>query len=106
MAADKDLHPGERIRDAKILIKRCFEVKRAVFLWAQPGLGKSDLIAEIGKETNRPVIDMRLLLLEPTDLKCIPYYDPATKTMKWAQPADLPTETHMKNAILFLDELN
>jgi hypothetical protein len=75
-------------------------------IWGPPGIGKSELIAEIGAETNRPVIDMRLLLLEPTDIKGIPYYDPDTKTMKWAQPADLPTEGQFSNAILFLDEIN
>lgn len=96
----------ERPRDAKILINRCMSVGRPVMLWGPPGLGKSDLIAEIGKEQSRPVIDMRLLLLEPTDLKGIPYYDADTKTMKWAQPADLPTESNLSNAILFLDEIN
>jgi hypothetical protein len=59
-------------------------------IWGPPGIGKSELIAEIGAEQKRPVIDMRLLLLEPTDIKGIPFYDPATQTMRWAQPADLP----------------
>jgi hypothetical protein len=77
-----------------------------MMIWGPPGIGKSELIAEIGVETGRPVIDMRLLLLEPTDIKGIPYFDPETKTMKWAQPSDLPTETYMSNAILFLDEIN
>jgi hypothetical protein len=66
------------------------KVGRPAMIWGPPGIGKSDLIAEIGDEQGRPVIDMRLLLLEPTDIKGIPYYDPATKTMKWAQPSDLP----------------
>jgi hypothetical protein len=82
------------------------KVKRPVMLWGPPGIGKSELIAEIGAEQGRPVIDMRLLLLEPTDLKGIPFFDPETKTMKWAQPADLPTENNLDNAILFLDEIN
>jgi hypothetical protein len=83
------------------------KVGRPVMIWGPPGIGKSELIAEIGLETGRPVIDMRLLLLEPTDIKGIPYFDPDTKTMKWAQPADLPTEGGLfANAILFLDEIN
>lgn len=96
----------ERPRDVRTLLTRCFRAGRPAMIWGPPGIGKSDLIAELGKETNRPVIDMRLLLLEPTDIKGIPYFDPETKTMKWAQPADLPTETYFSNAILFLDEIN
>jgi hypothetical protein len=95
-----------RPRDVRTFVSRCMLVGRPVMIWGPPGIGKSDLIAEIGQETGRPVIDMRLLLLEPTDIKGIPYYDPATNTMKWAQPADLPTETYLSNAILFLDEIN
>ena len=97
----------ERPRDVRTLLARCMQVGRPAMLWGPPGIGKSELIAEIGAETGRPVIDMRLLLLEPTDIKGIPYFDPDTKTMKWGQPADLPTDTNgLGNAILFLDEIN
>ena len=89
MALD-NTHRVERPRDVRILLNRCMKVGRPAMIWGPPGIGKSELIAEIGQETNRPVIDMRLLLLEPTDIKGIPYYDPETTTMKWAQPADLP----------------
>lgn len=104
--ASIDTHRVERPRDVRTLVTRCMKVGRPVMIWGPPGIGKSELIAEIGKEQGRPVIDMRLLLLEPTDLKGIPYFDPDTKTMKWAQPADLPTENSLNNAILFLDEIN
>lgn len=80
----------ERPKDVRTLLTRCMKVGRAAMIWGPPGIGKSELIAEIGEETGRPVIDMRLLLLEPTDIKGIPYYNPETRTMKWAQPADLP----------------
>ena len=79
-----------RPRDAKTLIKRAFDVKKPMFMWGPPGIGKSDIIATIAKESSRPVIDMRLLLMEPTDLKGIPYFCPDSLTMKWAKPAELP----------------
>lgn len=98
---------SERPRDVRTLLARCMAVGRPAMIWGPPGIGKSELIAELGAETGRPVIDMRLLLLEPTDIKGIPYFDPETKTMKWAQPADLPSEgSGFENAILFLDEIN
>ena len=106
MAAAPDNTLALRPRDVRTFLTRCMNVGRPVMIWGPPGVGKSDLIAGIGADTNRPVIDMRLLLLEPTDIKGIPYFDPDTKTMKWAQPADLPTDTFMHNAILFLDEIN
>jgi hypothetical protein len=101
-----DIHRQERARDVRILLNRCMKVGRPAMIWGPPGIGKSELIAEIGAEQGRPVIDMRLLLLEPTDIKGIPYYDPESKTMKWAQPADLPRDDYLANAILFLDEIN
>src|SRR5271165_3976486 len=105
--AAQDNHRIERPRDVRTLITRCMKVGRPAMIWGPPGIGKSELIAEIGAEANRPVIDMRLLLLEPTDIKGIPYYDPSTKTMKWAQPADLPqhvTDRDIKNAEKALKE--
>lgn len=88
--AQIDTTRTERPRDIRTLLMRCMKVGRPAMIWGPPGIGKSDLIAEIGRDTGRPVIDMRLLLLEPTDIKGIPYFDPETKMMKWAQPADLP----------------
>jgi len=94
---------------AASLIRVCFDAGRPVMLSGPPGIGKSDLIEQIANSYDepRPVIDMRLLLMEPTDLKGIPYYNPETKTMEWAQNSELPTETNgLERAILFLDEIN
>lgn len=95
-------------KEAVVIVQRAMEVERPIFLWGPPGIGKSDLIAQIGKKQNRPVIDMRLLLMEPTDIKGIPYFDPTTTEMRWAKPSELPgpNEVELHNAILFLDELN
>lgn len=101
MAAPQVSDRAERPRDVKTLVIRCMKVRRPAMIWGPPGIGKSDLIADIAAMQDRPVIDMRLLLLEPTDIKGIPYFDQETKTMKWAQPADLPqhiTERHIADA--------
>ena len=79
-----------RPRDAKILIERCMLVDRPLFLWGPPGIGKSELIEGIGNDQNRPVIDLRLLLMEPTDIKGIPFYDPETRSMRWAKQPSCP----------------
>lgn len=78
---------------AQRLIKVCMAKKRPVFLWGPPGIGKSELVEQLGKNSGRPVIDMRMLLLDPTDVKGIPYYNTSKNTMEWAPPGELPTVT-------------
>jgi hypothetical protein len=92
-------------KSAKTSIAFAIKQKRPVFLWGPPGIGKSDIVAQIGADTDREVIDVRLALWEPTDIKGIPYFDSNAGTMTWAPPAELPTDKDSK-AILFLDELN
>jgi len=90
---------------AKAALKVAFEIGLPIFLWGPPGIGKSDLMKQIGAEQKRNVIDVRLALWEPTDIKGIPYFDSNADTMKWAPPGELPAELN-DTSILFLDELN
>ena len=92
-------------KSAKRAIRKAIQVRRPVFLWGPPGIGKSDLVKQIGDDTSREVIDVRLALWEPTDIKGIPYYNADQGKMVWAPPAELPTDPESK-AIIFLDELN
>ncbi len=91
--------------EAKRALRKCIKIQRPVFLWGPPGIGKSDIVAQIGAEQDREVIDVRLNLWEPTDIKGIPYYNSDKGTMTWAPPAELPTNED-STAILFLDELS
>jgi hypothetical protein len=91
--------------EAKRSIRKCIKIQRPVFMWGPPGIGKSDIVKQIGQESNREVIDVRLSLWEPTDIKGIPYYNSNENTMTWAPPSELPTDPE-STAILFLDELN
>lgn len=92
-------------KSAKKSIRKAINVRRPVFLWGPPGIGKSDIVKQIGEDLGRPVIDVRLALWEPTDIKGIPYYNAEMGKMVWAPPAELPVEADSK-AIIFLDELN
>ena len=74
-------------------------------MWGAPGIGKSDIVKQIADSQDREVIDIRLPLWEPTDIKGIPYYNSQENNMVWASPAELPTDPK-SNAIVFLDELN
>jgi hypothetical protein len=85
-------------------VKGAINTKRAVMIWSAPGCGKSDIIHQIGVELNRPVIDIRLALYDPSDIKGFPYFDPESKSMKWAPSSELPKDK-FSNAIIFLDEI-
>ena len=95
---------------AKKSILRAFKKKRPIFLWGPPGIGKSEVIGQITKGMeNSHLIDIRLSLWDPTDIKGMPYYASNDNTMKWAPPVELPTEefaAQYDNIVLFLDEMN
>ena len=101
ISTNRTVTPNEAIRG----IRKCIDVKRPVFMWGPPGIGKSDIVHQIGREEGREVIDVRLSLWEPTDIKGIPYYNSDLGTMTWAAPSELPSDPN-STAILFLDELN
>ena len=88
----------------KRLLASAMDSDRPMMIWGSPGIGKSDIIWQIGQEQKRPVIDIRLLLCDPTDLKGIPFYNPSTGRMEWSRPSDLPMGED-DNSILFFDEL-
>jgi hypothetical protein len=94
---------------ARKSILRCFDKKRPLFLWGPPGIGKSELVAGITEELGGLMIDLRMPLLEPTDLRGIPYYHKDKNVMDWAPPIDLPSEelaSQYPIVTLFLDEMN
>ena len=84
-------------------ISALVENKVPTFLWGAPGIGKSSIVNQIAKDKKIGFIDLRLALMDPTDLKGIPFYDKESHTALWAPPAFLPKEGE---GILFLDELN
>jgi len=76
-----------------------------VMLWGPPGVGKSQIIAEIAYRHSVPLIDIRLSQIEPSDLRGIPFR--TDKNVVWATPDMLPnSERHGLKGILFLDEIN
>ena len=96
-------------KGAKKSLRKAFKNKRPIFLWGPPGIGKSDIIHQIGSEMEAHVIDIRLSLWEPTDIKGIPYFDSNTSKMVWAPPSELPDAemaSKHKTIILFMDEMN
>ena len=94
---------------ARKAILKAFKVKRPVFLWGPPGIGKSEVVSEITEELGGFMIDLRMAQMEPTDIRGIPFFNKDIGKMDWAPPIDLPDEelaSQYPIACLFLDEMN
>jgi len=85
----------------KLIIKQL-----PVFVWGAPGIGKSSIVKQIADEIDMEFIDLRLSLLDPTDLKGIPFFDASSQQGVWAKPSFLPNSDDTSKGILFLDEIN
>lgn len=77
-------------------------IRQPVFLWGAPGIGKSQVVAQVGKKMRMQINDVRAVLLDPVDLRGLPHIN-ENKQADWCIPAFLPQEG---KGILFLDELN
>lgn len=73
-------------------LERLNKVQLPSMIWGSPGIGKSSVIHQIGREQNRKVYDIRLALLDPTDLRGIPFYNLKTNSAEWAPSSILPKE--------------
>jgi AAA domain (dynein-related subfamily) len=75
-----------------------------VMLWGPPGVGKSQMVAQVAAKHATAVIDIRLSQMEPSDLRGIPFR--LDNIVEWAVPALLPdAKRHGATGILFLDEI-
>jgi hypothetical protein len=83
------------VEEGRVRIQRCFNLKRPVFLWGPPGVGKSDIISQITDDLNGYMIDLRLGQMDPTDIRGIPFFN---------KEAELAAEYPV--IVLFLDEMN
>ena len=106
------------------MVHKSIQKKIPLMIWGQPGIGKSDIVAQVARELGRPLIDIRLPLLDSCDIRGIPFladvkvYDkegnlvrdeqgvPVTdKRFSWSPPSDLPLDEN-SNALVFYDEIS
>lgn len=96
-------------------IQKRIEFKKlpSVMLWGEPGIGKSQAIRQIANEieikTSRHthVIDVRLLLFNPIDLRGIPTSNLDKTAAVWLKPQIFQMdESEQVVNILFLDEIS
>lgn len=92
--------------EVKEIVKFSLKDSRTpIFVWGAPGVGKSSVIRQVAEEEEVGFIDLRMTLLDPSDLRGLPF--PKDGTAFWLPPSFLPkVERDGEKGILFLDELN
>lgn len=83
------------------ILKSGLSVNVPMFLWGPPGIGKSQIVAQVAADLELPLIDIRAVLLDPVDLRGVPSVE--NGTTRWNPPVFLPTQGQ---GVLFLDELS
>ena len=100
ISADYTLRPSEVAATLKVLI----EAKQPVMVWGPPGCAKSEVAQQVAAETARIYYDVRGLLLDPVDLRGIPWRDADDRT-RWAPPEFLPPTASRDMFLVNLEEL-
>lgn len=85
------------------LLKEMYELRKPVFLWGKPGIGKSDVVREFATQNDMRLIDLRLTTLESVDLRGLPWIDGEHKQTAWMRPEFFPVDD--EPTVIFLDEL-
>ena len=100
ITADYSLPPSALAGVLTELVK----AKQPVMVWGPPGVGKSQIAQQVAADMNSEYLDVRALLLDPVDLRGIPWRDEHNRT-RWAPPAFLPPEDSIYNHLINLEEL-
>ena len=78
------------------------DVKQAVMIWGPSGVGKSDAVQDWAHERGKKIYDVRLSMIEPTEIKGVGVPDFHEQRTKWFPAEFVPNEP---NSVLFLDEI-
>lgn len=78
------------------------EANSVPMIWGPPGVGKSQIVRQVAEKMGYTVIDVRVSLLDPTDLRGIPVV--MNGRTVWAPPIFWPAEDG-KKYLIFFDEL-
>ncbi len=100
ISADYTLRPTELAQVLALLV----EARQPTIVFGPPGAAKSQIAQQVAADTNRQYVDVRALLLDPVDLRGIPWRDTDGRT-RWAPPAFLPRSDDPGRWLINLEEL-
>jgi MoxR-like ATPase len=87
-----------RIKETR---EQILNINQPVFVWAAPGVGKSQVVAQVAESQDYALQDIRAVLLDPVDLRGLPHIDNDGRAA-WGPTDFLPIDG---KGILFLDKL-
>ena len=100
ISADYTLRPRELAATLALLV----EARQPTLVWGPPGTAKSMIAQQVAADAGRRYVDVHALLLDPVDLRGIPWRDGADRT-RWAPPAFLPPTDDPGRWLINLEEL-
>ncbi len=100
ISADYTLRPSELAEVLATLVK----ARQPCMVWGGPGTGKSQVANQTADRLGYEYIDIRGPLLDPVDLRGIPWRDEHGRT-RWAPPGFLPPTDSVSQFLVNLDEL-
>ncbi len=100
ISADYTLRPSELAEVLALLV----EARQPTMVWGPPGAAKSMIARQVAVAANRNYVDVRALLLDPVDLRGIPWRDSDDRT-RWAPPVFLPPTDDPGLWLINLEEL-
>ena len=100
ISADYSLRPSELASTLSLLV----EARQPCIVWGPPGAAKSQISQQVAAAAGRTYVDVRALLLDPVDLRGIPWRDGDGRT-RWAPPAFLPPSDDPGRWLINLEEL-
>ena len=90
-------------------LKDCVRAGYPAMIWGGPGIGKSDIPAQVAAEMNMEILDFRANLFDPVDVRGVPFIkqlESGSRFTSWAVPDVFPVaERDGDRGILFIDEL-
>ena len=75
ISADYTLRPSELAATLALLV----EARQPAMVWGAPGTAKSMIAQQVAADGGREYVDVRALLLDPVDLRGIPWRDAADR---------------------------
>ena len=100
ISADYTLRPSELAQVLALLV----DARQPCIVWGPPGAAKSMIARQVAAAAGRQYVDVRALLLDPVDLRGIPWRDGTDRT-RWAPPAFLPPSDDTGGWLINLEEL-
>ena len=92
-----------RIPELKTAIAFALDHDKPVWIWGAPGIGKSQAVAQVAHERGAALVDIRLSMFDPVDLRGLPAAIDGETV--WLRPGIWPKD-ESRETILFFDELD